>query len=155
MNEKTTEALVELSKPSIIAAFNPRFVGVEALDQMIGAHQLKYIEALIQAEEEEKLAIENAKDFAKYEPEIQATAFEHAEKAKYDPDYFTRAKIDPEFFMPIQLVGVILSKKEEAKQKTWKAEYHGRLIERLRNFKTIAASKEPKTIKSFIKNLFS
>lgn len=153
-----SEGLKTLAALEGTPLFDASTVDVAALDQMISAHQLKYIEFLIQAEEERKLAVENLNDLqTKYPIEIQEKALEHSEKAMYDPDYFTRNKIDPEFAMPIQLVGVIKAKKEEAKQKIWKLEYHARLVERLRTFREVTSNKElekPKTFWGKIKNIF-
>lgn len=146
------ERLAELTKPYPLSNFSPRYVGSNALEQMILGHQLKYIENLIQAEEENKLAEENSRDLSAYAPEIQAAAFEHAEKAMYDPDYFVRNKIDTDLIKPIQIVGVIKAKREEAKQKTWKVDYHARLINRLREFKLSARriEKQDSLLKRFI-----
>lgn len=148
---KLQERVAELMKPYPVSSFSPRYVDANALEQMISAHQLKYIENLIQAEEENKLAIENARDFSAYTPEVQAAALDHAEKAMYDPDYFVRNKIDTDLIKPIQIVGVIKAKKEEAQQKTWKVDYHARLINRLRGFKADARRIEKQD--SFLKRL--
>jgi len=152
MSERTfDEKLDELLAPYPVSNFSPRYVGSEALEQMISAHQLKYIENLIQAEEENKLLMENARDFRGYDPAIQESAVNHAEKAKYDPDYFVRNKIDNDLVKPIQIVNVIDAKRDEARQKTWKVEYHARLINRLRGFKAEAIRIEKRD--NFLKRL--
>jgi len=138
MSEETNDKITKTLEAYPIQDFNAGYVGVKALKQMVSANQLKYIDYLIQAEEENKLLVERAEDLAAYPIEIQEAAMNHAEKASIDPDYFTRNQIDPNLYMPIQLVNTIKAKREEAKTKTWKVEYHARLIERLRSFIVVA-----------------
>ena len=139
----TEQKIEELLTPFPIETFDPSLMDSEAVKQMISAHQLKYVEHLIQSEEENKLAQINMDDFSKYSPEVQAKAIEIAKAAKYDPSYYEKnANIDKDLYMPIQLVGVIEGKKEEAKLKTWNVAYHARLIERLRNFLTLVTDQE-------------
>lgn len=134
-----------------ISDFSPRYVDRLALEQMIAANQLKYIDYLIQAEEENKLLVENAADFLAYPESIQIACLEHAEKAKYDPTYFERNHIDNELIKPITIVNVIEAKREEARNKTWKVEYHSRLINRLRGFRQTAIRIEKRD--NFLKRL--
>lgn len=136
MEEKNfQEQLEQYTQPFPISSFNPRTVKVSVLNQLILAHQMKYTETLMQAEEENKLVKENAHDFSLYPREVQEAAFGHAEKAKYDQDYFTRNKIDKDLIKPIQILNVIDIKKDEAKTKEWKVLYYARLVERLREFR--------------------
>jgi hypothetical protein len=128
-NKTTPEELISI--PNIIN-FNPRIVDREALEQMLSAHELKYIENLIQVEEEKKIFDENVNDFSKYPQEIQEKAIELSVKAMYDPGFYERERIDKDLHLPIQIAGVIKSKKDEIKLKTWKVEYHARLIDRMR-----------------------
>lgn len=150
-----------LSNLDLVPSFSPSLVDVKALDQMIGAHQLKYVENLIQAEEEKKLAQGSIDDLNAYPLEIRMKAVELAPLVKYDPDYFQRNKIDNDLIKPIQLASNIDSKKEEAKIKTWKVEYHGRLINRLRSFRLEAEAREQqinrnkKDNRSFFQRLFN
>lgn len=140
---KLENQLEELLTPFPIETFDPSLMDADSVKQMLLAHQLKYVEHVIQAEEENKLADINMADFAKYSPEVQARAIEIAHAAKYDPSYYEKnANIDKDLFMPIQLVGVIEGKKDEAKIKTWNVNYHARLIERLRNFLTLVTDLE-------------
>lgn len=148
--KKFEEKLAEFLKEQPIESFNSSVISLEAIDQMISAHQLKYLENLIQTEEENKLAKENMHDFLQYPRDIQETAVKHADGAKYDPDYFTKNKIDKELIKPIQILNVIDIKKEEAKTKNWKVLYHARLVERLRYFRGFC-----KENKSFFSLIFS
>lgn len=151
LNEEQARKIGVLTAPFQLSSFSPRYVGVKALDQMISAHQLKYIDFLIQAEEENKLLEENVSDFLAYPEAIQISALEHAEKAKYDPEYFVRNKIDNDIIKPINIVQIIDAKRDEAKTKTWKVDYHARLINRLRSFRSTALTIEKSD--SFLKKL--
>lgn len=151
MTDEQKQKIDELTASYPLSNFSPRYVSKEALDQMISANQLKYIDYLIQAEEENKLLKENIADFKEYPENIQVSALEHAVKAKYDPDYFIRNKIDNDLIKPITIVNVIEAKREEARNKTWKVDYHARLINRLRGFKETVTAVEKKD--NFFKRL--
>ena len=151
LTDEQKEKIANLTASYRLSNFSPRYVDRKALDQMISAHQLKYIDFLIQAEEENKLLEENAADLLAYPESIQVAAIEHAAKAKYDPDYFVRNHVDNELIKPITIVNVIEAKREEAQTKTWKVEYHARLINRLRGFRETAIAVEKND--SFLKKL--
>jgi hypothetical protein len=125
-----------------VPLFRSIIVGEAALDQMISAHQLKYIENLIQTEEEARLLDENARDFRAYDLAVQRKALELAPIVQYDPDYLQRAKVDKELNKPILIAATISAKREEAKNKAWTVNYHARLIERLRSFKRVCPKKK-------------
>ena len=157
--EETTEAPVEeapieeasdeefnneLSKelePYAVSHFSSASVDVESIDQMILANQLKYLDSLIQAEEENNLVKVNAQDFLELPKDIQKEAFKHAEKAMYDRDYFVKNNLPNTLIKPIQILATIKVKRDEAKTKSWKVDYYVRIIERLRTFKSIKESK--------------
>jgi hypothetical protein len=66
---------------------------------------------------------------------VQSAALKHCDGASVDPEYFKRNGVDEALRKPIMIAAIIKAKREEAKIKTWKVVYHGRLIERLRIFK--------------------
>lgn len=118
------------------ASFRGALVDDKTLDNLINAHQLKYIENVIEVEEELKLAKENIIDFCALDEELQKKAIEAYPLAQADPDYFAKPEADQKLFKPVLILSNIDNKKNEAKVKTWKVEYHARLIGRLRQFRT-------------------
>jgi len=151
------EKLNDLRELPDFALFRSSVVDTATIKELIIGHQLKYTEKVIECEEEYKLAEENINDFAKYEPAIQESAINHAEKAAYDPAYAERTKLDRDLILPVQIVLNIKNKKNEVKLKKWHIEYHARLVNRLQDFKRICeerdAARKKKGLLSFIKCL--
>lgn len=143
MEDKNLDQLLaKLGKPFKIQRFNPEVADYDVLDQMISAHQLKYLELLIQSEEENRLLTENFNDLLTYPEDVQTRAIEMAPKAKFDPEFFVKNNVDEGMRKPIMIVNVIESKRQEAEVKTWQVEYHARLVDRLRSFKKQRAAYE-------------
>lgn len=115
--------------------FKSGLVSLESLDQMLKAHELKYIENIIEVEEEQKLVEENMKDFSELPEEIQVKATEEYPKAQADPDYFEREGADKSLAKPMMILSNIDTKRNEVKIKIWKVEYYIRTIKRLKAFK--------------------
>lgn len=137
-NTKTFEEKIEeLKKVPGGSNFHVRNVSVESLNQMIKANELKYIEKVIDSEEENRLVEENLADFLVYPEEIQRLAIAEYPKVQGDPDYFTRDGANKEIIKPCIILGNIENKKNEAKIKNWEVEYRARLINRLKSFKAI------------------
>jgi len=120
-------------------------VSIESIDQLLKAHELKYLEKVVEVEEENKLVRDNLTDFLKYPEEIQREALDAYPKAQRDPDYFTRPDANQEVIKPVMILSNIEAKKNESKIKAWTVEYHLRIIARLRSFRSIkaAAAKKP------------
>ena len=158
-NEKTfEEKIADLKTVKDGYQFNPSIVAPESVDQLIKAHELKYIENILEVDEENKLVRDNLDDFFDYPEEIQKAALAAYEHTKRDPEYFTRPGIDQGLYKPCIILTNIDNKKNEAKIKTWKVEYHARLISRLGEFRFFAGKKLVKdqpSIISLIVNLFS
>ena len=115
--------------------FKCGLVSLESIDQLL--MELKYIENIIEVEEEQKIVDDNIKDFEELDEEVQKKATEEYPKAQADPDYFEREGADKSLAKPM----MILSKKNEVKIKTWKVEYYIRTIKRLKAFKETKLNK--------------
>lgn len=131
------DVLSEETKGYNVPSFKGSVVDLDTIDQYLKANQLKYLDSLIQAEEENKLVEENAKDFMAISREVQELAIKHAEKAMYDSSYFEKTGISKDLIKPIQILATIRAKKEEAKIKSWKIEYYARIVSRLKEFKRL------------------
>lgn len=120
--------------PYPVPEFDTAVVTDDSLNEMTKAHELKYIEYVLQAAEENRLIEENAKDFRQHPAPIQKRALEiNADpKVKYNPNYFQENRVDNALIKPVQQLQAIEAKREEARNKSWKVEYHARLVERLR-----------------------
>lgn len=133
---------MEVQKLEEVINFKSGLVSLDSLDQMLKAHELKYIENVIEVEEENKLVEENMKDFEAYPEEVQKKVIEEYPKAQADPEYFEREGADNSIAKPMMILSNIDNKKNEVKVKTWKVEYYIRTIKRLKAFKeTKLASK--------------
>ena len=131
------DVLSEETKGYNVPSFKGSVVDIETIDQYLKANQLKYLDSLIQAEEENKLVEENAKDFMALSREVQELAIKHAEKAMYDSSYFEKNNLSKDLIKPIQILATIRAKREEAKIKSWKIEYYARIVSRLKEFKRL------------------
>ena len=131
------DVLSEETKGYNVPSFKGSVVDLETIDQYLKANQLKYLDSLIQAEEENKLVEENAKDFMALSREVQELAIKHAEGAMYDSSYFEKNNISKDLIKPIQILATIRAKREEAKIKSWKIEYYARIVSRLKEFKRL------------------
>ena len=131
------DILSEETKGYNVPSFRCSVVDLETIDQYLKANQLKYLDSLIQAEEENKLVEENAKDFMALSREVQELAIKHAEKAMYDSSYFEKNNLSRDLIKPIQILATIRAKREEAKIKSWKIEYYARIVSRLKEFKRL------------------
>lgn len=131
------DVLSEETKGYNVPSFKGSVVDIETIDQYLKANQLKYLDSLIQAEEENKLVEENAKDFMALSREVQELAIKHVEKAMYDSSYFEKNNLSRDLIKPIQILATIRAKREEAKIKSWKIEYYARIVSRLKEFKRL------------------
>lgn len=131
-NEEKIKAIMEIPASSPIKLM---LVSEDAIDQMIKAHQLKYIENTLEVEEENNLVEVNVKDFLDYPVETQTAAMDIYQRAIADPEFFERPDADKSLIKPVMILSNIENKKNESKIKSWKVEYHVRLISRLINFK--------------------
>jgi len=131
------DVLSEETKGYNVPSFKGSVVDIETIDQYLKANQLKYLDSLIQAEEENKLVEENAKDFMALSREVQELAIKHAEKSMYDSSYFEKNNLSRDLIKPIQILATIRAKREEAKIKSWKIEYYARIVSRLKEFKRL------------------
>jgi len=134
------DVLSEETKGYNVPSFKGSVVDIETIDQYLKANQLKYLDSLIQAEEENKLVEENAKDFMALSREVQEQVIKHADRAMYDPSYFEKNNLSQDLIKPIQILATIRAKREEAKIKSWKIEYYARIVSRLKEFKAIKRS---------------
>ena len=134
------DVLSEETKGYNVPSFKGSVVDIETIDQYLKANQLKYLDSLIQTEEENKLVEENAKDFMALSREVQELAIKHAEKSMYDSSYFEKNNLSRDLIKPIQILATIRAKREEAKTKSWKIEYYARIVSRLKEFKAIKRS---------------
>jgi hypothetical protein len=136
LKEATFEEKIEGLKSTInCAQYHSAIVTAESLDQLIKAHELKYIEKVLEVEEELKLVNENMDDFLAYDEAIQKQAVEAYPETQRDPEYFERPNANKDLRKPCMILANIDAKKNEAKIKNWQVEYHARLIERLTNFR--------------------
>lgn len=142
------DVLSEETKGYNVPSFKGSVVDLETIDQYLKANQLKYLDSLIQAEEENKLVEENAKDFMALSREVQELAIKHAEKAMYDSSYFEKNNLSRDLIKPIQILATIRAKREEAKIKSWKIEYYARIVSRLKEFKRLKKLDIKNSIKS-------
>lgn len=132
----------EIKNDEAILNFKCGLVSLESIDQLLKAMELKYIENIIEVEEEQKIVDDNIKDFEELDEEVQKKATEEYPKAQADPDYFEREGADKSLAKPMMILSNIDVKKNEVKIKTWKVEYYIRTIKRLKAFKeTKLASK--------------
>ena len=77
LKEATFEEKIEGLKHTIdCAPYRSAIVTAESLDQLIKAHELKYVEKVLEVEEELKLVNENMDDFLVYDEAIQKQAVE-------------------------------------------------------------------------------
>lgn len=142
-NEKTLEEEInELAQTGEGCEFDPTLVSAESLAQLTKGHELKYVENIMEVEEEKKLALDNLDDFLEFSEEIQAKAIKAYKSAKYDPEYFSREGSDQELYKPVAILANIDNKKNEAKIKTWKVQYHARIIEKLSALRQYSGVKE-------------
>lgn len=160
--EKTFEEKIEdLKSIRMCKNINPEIISVESIDHLIRAHELKYIENVIEVDEENKLAIENIDDFLGLDNEIQVAAMAAYEHAQRDPNYFSKPGVEQSLILPVQILQNIDNKKNEAKIKTWKVDYHARIIDTLNHYRFFAGKKLVKefefvmfqNIIKFIKNI--
>lgn len=132
----------EEKKDETVLNFKCSLVSLESIDQLLKASELKYIDHIIEVEEEQKLVDDNIKDFSELPEEVQKKAMEEYPKAQADQDYFEREGADKSLAKPMMILSNIDVKKNEVKIKTWKIEYYIRTIKRLKAFKeTKLASK--------------
>lgn len=140
--EKTLEEkMIDLETMGDSFKFDGELIAPESVDQLIKAHELKYMENLLEVEEEKKLVYDNLKDFEAYDEETRAAAFIAKEKAMRDPEYFGKPEADQKLYKPVMILMNIDSKKNEAKIKTWKVDYHARLIRTLTSYRFFAGKK--------------
>lgn len=133
---------MEEVKNEEVLNFKCSLVSLESIDQLLKASELKYIDHIIEVEEEQKLVDDNIKDFSELPEEVQKKAMEEYPKAQADQDYFEREGADKSLAKPMMILSNIDVKKNEVKIKTWKVEYYIRTIKRLKDFKeTKLASK--------------
>lgn len=133
---------MEEVKNEEVLNFKCSLVSLESIDQLLKASELKYIDHIIEVEEEQKLVDDNIKDFSELPEEVQKKAIEEYPKAQADQDYFEREGADKSLAKPMMILSNIDVKKNEVKIKTWKVEYYIRTIKRLKAFKeTKLASK--------------
>lgn len=125
----------EIKNDEAILNFKCGLVSLESIDQLLKAMELKYIENIIEVEEEQKIVDDNIKDFEELDEEVQKKATEKYPKAQADPDYFEREGADKSLAKPMMILSNIDVKKNEVKIKTWKVEYYIRTIKRLKAFK--------------------
>ena len=137
------------------ANFKSSLVSLKSLDQLIKGHELKYIENVIEVEEEAKLIEDNSNDFNELPEEVQKKAVEIYPIAQADPDYFEKPESDKSLIKPLMILSNIDNKKNEVKVKTWKIEYHARVINRLKQFRAVKASHSIDKKLNFFKRLFS
>jgi len=135
--------------------FKSSLVSISSIDQLLKGHELKYIETVIEVEEEHKLLEENKDDFSEYPEEIQKKATEEFPKAQGDPDYFDKPENDKEIFKPLAILSNIKNKENEVKVKTWKANYHAQVIRRLRQFRKTFIKNSVDARVNWVKRLFS
>lgn len=132
----------EIKNDETVLNFKCSLVSLESIDQLLKASELKYIDHIIEVEEEQKLVDDNIKDFSELPEEVQKKAMEEYPKAQADQDYFEREGADKSLAKPMMILSNIDVKKNEVKIKTWKIEYYIRTIKRLKAFKeTKLASK--------------
>lgn len=151
------EKITELKALDSFNDFKTGLISIDSIDQMIKANELKYIENVLNVEEENKLVTDNLEDFFKYSEEIQREALAVKDKAMTDPDFFNRPGANKDLIKPIMILNNIDVKKNEAKIKNWQVEHRIRLIRRLRNIKNsypVSAQSEL-TLKRVIRRLLS
>jgi hypothetical protein len=134
--------------------FDPMLVKKSSVSQLIRAHELKYIENILEVEEENKLVYENIDDFLAYPEDVQKRALEAYKKARIDPEYFSGGEADQDLYKPVLILTNIDTKKNEAKVKTWKVEYHARLIGKLTEFEATVVESLEERLVNFFKKLF-
>lgn len=160
LTKEQVEFIGELSKimsPYEISAFDPKVPTLESVNQMILANELKYIQHILDAAEENNLIEENAKDIRALDVEIQAAATKYALDIEntQDPDYFSKHNVSDQFIRPIQQIRTMIVKKKEAKDENWKAEYRARLVERLREIRRSVEAANPAPVKKgFLSSIF-
>ena len=134
--------------------FAQELVSELSVDQLIKAHELKYIEKVLEVSEEANLVHVNIEDFDEYPDDVKLAAFNAYEHSKKDPAYFDKPGVDLGLYKPVLILGNIDNKKNEVKLKGWHVDYHSRLIERLRTFKGISRLHKGSPV-SWIKKLFT
>lgn len=138
LDEKLKGDLSPIESPEMSAAL----IDLSAIDQMILANQLKYIDAQLDTDEENKLYFENLKDFRAYPLEVQDAAIKHADASQYDSEYFKRNNVDEALHKPMSIYNTIKAKRDEAKTKAWTVEYRARLINRLKAYRKQCVKRE-------------
>jgi len=154
-NTKTfDERIADLKNVNQNTHFVPGIASLESLNQMIKAHELKYIEFNLEVSEENKLVEDNIEDFLKYSPEAQEAALAAFEHSKRDPDYFSKPGVDQGLMKPVMILNNIDVKKNEVKIKTWKVEYHARLIRKMKEMRSLY-SREPFSVGAFVSSIIN
>lgn len=136
VDEKFDKEIKELCQMSGNDSFKSDVASLKSLNQMIKAHELKYIENILEVAEENKLVTTNLNDFFAYPEKVQKKALEIRPLATRDPEYFSRPGADQSLIKPLLILDAIDRKKNEAKIKSWKIEYHERLIVKLKGFRS-------------------
>lgn len=115
-------------------SFIPMFRTV--LDEMVRVFQLQYVQALLEAEAERDMYVDNISDMSVYSEAVALRAYEIAEKSLADGDYFVKNKIDADLHKPVGIIRNIMAKSEEMNHKIKLAEYKAKLVENLRVYST-------------------
>ena len=114
---------------------NKNNISIESVKQLIKGHELKYIETSIEITEEQRLVDENCYDFEQFPEDIQTKATEEYPKFQANHEYLDAPETDKEIIKPLMILSNIDNKKNEVKVKTWKMEYHNRVISKLKEIK--------------------
>lgn len=162
MTDEQDNFLRELNNISSVyetETFDPTIPTVGSIGQLILANELKYVQHILDADEENKLIEDNAKDIMELPKALRARATQIALDIEntQDPEYFSKHSVDDKFIKPVQQIRVMINKKEEAKIKSWKAEYRARLVCKLRVIKGKVELAQPIEApeKSFFARLFN
>jgi len=134
MPNKEEELVAKLLESKIASPFDMSIVSYEALDQMIKANQLKYIEAALDVVEEQRLRDENIDDFKALSVDVQKQAAKVAEDMNNDPEYFNKHQVDVHIQKAVQIALNIRTKSEEIRTKNWTMQYRSRLVCTLQGF---------------------
>jgi hypothetical protein len=117
------------------ANFDPAVVSKASLNQMQKAYELRYIEKVVESEEEQRLVDINMADFEDYDSETKEKATTIFGLVEADPEYFEKPGSDKTLIKPVMILQNIKTKKNEVKIKIWSANYNARLVEKIKSFK--------------------
>lgn len=135
--ENFLQELNKIMTPAELDQFDATIPTEDSVGQMILANELKYIQHILDAAEENKLIEDNAADIRKLDEDMQAKATKYALEIELtqDPEYFTKHGVSDDYIRPVQQIRTMIIKHQAVKDELWKASYRARLVNRLRELK--------------------